>query len=545
MGWFLDIRMRNKLLAAVLVMISMMAAGGAFTITRMGQIHSVGEEINTRWMPHLVRLTTLRAKARQAEIHQTLGVLTEVPDEVAAQRRAFHEIDAKVREMSNEYLPVAYNDEERALVQGALGSWVRYADGQKEVEALDDNHNHEALMVLIVGPLAKQHAEAMRGFEAAYDFNVRMSHESVDRATDTYQRSRSLTLAALVLALFIALGSALMLSSIIARPINALMGLISAAEKGDLTVRADVTSKDELGIMAGAMNAFMQRLHDNMLDVHMASQQLAAASEQLSAGAEQLAAGAQEQASSIEETAASLEQITTTAKQSAEQAAEAASLSATSRDTADEGGAVVTKAVSAMGAINGSSKRIAEIIGVIDEIAFQTNLLALNAAVEAARAGEQGRGFAVVAAEVRNLAQRSASAAKEIKSLINDSLTKVEDGSKLVNRSGKTFEDIVGSVRRVTDIVGHIASAGQEQAQGIEQVNRAVSQMDQVVQSNSAQTEELSATAHELAKQAVKLKDLVDRFALEGQSDRARIAEAPAARAKRRQSSRFALAQAH
>jgi methyl-accepting chemotaxis protein len=214
----------------------------------------------------------------------------------------------------------------------------------------------------------------------------------------------------------------------------------------------------------------------------------------------------------LEETAASLEEITGTVKQNADNARQANQLAVGSRDTAEKGGEVVTQAVSAMGEINQSSKKIADIITTIDEIAFQTNLLALNAAVEAARAGEQGRGFAVVAAEVRSLAQRSATAAKEIKALIQDSVQKVQDGSELVNKSGQTLQEIVSSVKKVTDIIGEIAAASQEQSGGIDQVNKAVGQMDQVVQSNAAQTEELASTAQSLTAQARQLQALVGRF---------------------------------
>ena len=285
-----------------------------------------------------------------------------------------------------------------------------------------------------------------------------------------------------------------------------------ASGNADLTRRLTVTSEDEVGRLSGALNAFLDNLHALVQDIRGAASQVEAASEQLSAASGQVASGAQEQAASLEETAASLEELTGTVRQNADSAREASQLAVSAREKAESGGQVVHSAVTAMQEITVASKRIAEIIGVIDEIAFQTNLLALNAAVEAARAGEQGRGFAVVASEVRSLAQRSAAAAKEIKGLIQDSVQKVHDGSQLVNRSGQMLGEIVAGVTQVTELVTHIAVASEEQSRGIEQVNRAVTLMDQVVQSNAAQTEELSSTAQNLTGQSRELQDLVRRF---------------------------------
>jgi methyl-accepting chemotaxis protein len=311
----------------------------------------------------------------------------------------------------------------------------------------------------------------------------------------------------------------------VTNPLRAAADRLEELARGDadLTVRLEVGSTDEVGQFGSSLNTFLDKLQSLVGQIRETAFHVGGASQQLSAASENLSSRAQEQASALEETAASLEQITGTIKQNADNARQADQLALGSRDTAEKGGEVVSSAVTAMGEINRSSKKIAEIITTIDEIAFQTNLLALNAAVEAARAGEQGRGFAVVAAEVRSLAQRSAGAAREIKALINDSVQKVEGGSELVNRSGHTLTEIVGSVKRVTDIIAEIAAASQEQAQGIDQVNRAVAQMDQVVQSGAAQTEELSSTAQALAGQAAELQALVGRFKLG-----ARVAFTPA-----------------
>src|SRR5438128_1566734 len=278
-----------------------------------------------------------------------------------------------------------------------------------------------------------------------------------------------------------------------------------------------------------------ERTSFGVLRIGVSTSQVGAASEQLSAASRQVASGAQEQASSLEETAASLEELTGTVRQNADNARQASQLAIGAREKAEKGGQVVTAAVGAMQEITTASKKIADIVTVIDEIAFQTNLLALNAAVEAARAGEQGRGFAVVATEVRTLAQRSAAAAKEIKGLIQDSVDKVHDGSELVNRSGQMLGEIVTGVKQVTDIVSEIAVASEEQSRGIEQVNRAVTLMDQIVQSNAAQTEELSSTAQNLTSQARELQELVRRFRVTEEAPEPRPVLDPAGRRVNRQ----------
>jgi len=283
------------------------------------------------------------------------------------------------------------------------------------------------------------------------------------------------------------------------------------------------------------LNRALESMCETLGNVQGVSVEVSSAAQQLTAAAEQISGGAQHQASSLEETAASLEEIGSTVKQNADNAQHASQLANGARDTAEKGGKVVSSAVGAMAEITKSSKKIADIITTIDEIAFQTNLLALNAAVEAARAGEQGRGFGVVAAEVRSLSQRTASAAKEIRGLIADALAKVETGTDQVNESGTALQEIMRSVQKMTDVVSEIAAASREQDTGISQVNTAVSAMDQVTQSNASQTEELSATAQSLTGKADHLRELVVAFKLTADTGTRRAAPtphaAPAARA--------------
>jgi methyl-accepting chemotaxis protein len=288
--------------------------------------------------------------------------------------------------------------------------------------------------------------------------------------------------------------------------------VLGALAQGDLTDHVTNAYEGDLGQIKSSLNSAMQTLIHTFTAVREAAESVATGSEQTSQGTKDLAQRTSEQAASLEETSSAMEEMTSTVKQSADNAKQANQLAIAARDVAEKGGVVTTKAVEAMGEINKSSKKIADIITVIDEIAFQTNLLALNAAVEAARAGEHGRGFAVVAAEVRNLAQRSATAAKEIKGLINESIQRVTDGSQLVNQSGKTLEEIVSSVKRVTDIIAEITAASQEQASGIDQVNRAILQMDETTQQNAALVEGATSASQCMTEQAKELMRQVDSF---------------------------------
>lgn len=296
---------------------------------------------------------------------------------------------------------------------------------------------------------------------------------------------------------------------------------------GDLTVRIEHDYEGNLAGLKTAVNSTLEELNRTIGSIYRVADTVGTGASEISTGNADLSQRTEEQASSLERTATSMSQMTSTVQQNASNAAEANRLAIETREQAESGGAVAEQATGAMGEINVASKRISDIIGVIDEIAFQTNLLALNASVEAARAGEQGRGFAVVASEVRNLAGRSATAAKEIKDLIEDSTRKVEEGSRLVNESGNTLTDIVERVQKVTEIIGNIAHASAEQSDGIAQVGNAVKQMDDLTQQNAALVEEVAAASESLNQEAANLSGLVRKFTVTRGGSQSMHIEAP------------------
>ncbi|MGV8892208.1 MAG: methyl-accepting chemotaxis protein [Burkholderiaceae bacterium] len=330
---------------------------------------------------------------------------------------------------------------------------------------------------------------------------------------------------ALVLNLALIAAFLLSLNSVVLRSLRQVNSALETIATGDadLTRRLTVAHEDEIGEIARLFNVFVDRLQKTVEQVRKCSDVLNTVSGEIADGNLDLSERTERQASSLEETASSMEQLTSTVKQNADNARQANSLAGAASDVAVKGGAVVAQVIDTMESINQSSKKIVDIISVIDGIAFQTNILALNAAVEAARAGEQGRGFAVVAAEVRSLAQRSASAAKEIKTLIDDSVEKVGTGSKLVGQAGNTMQEVVDSVKRVTDIMGEITAASHEQMDGIEQIDQAIREIDNATQQNAALVEQATAAASSMQDQAAHLVRVVSVFKVrEGQQDRSR-----------------------
>ncbi len=324
--------------------------------------------------------------------------------------------------------------------------------------------------------------------------------------------TRSWSIAFMLCGLAVAGTLAAWLAAEVWRPLHSAVLVAQRIASGELGTRADKHEPGEAGLLMGAMQTMNDRLAAMISGVRAGAETLASGAGEIASSNMDLSARTEQQAAALEETASSMEELTATVKQNADHAHQASKLAVSASQVAVKGGEVVSEVVGTMASINESSRRIAEIIGVIDGIAFQTNILALNAAVEAARAGEQGRGFAVVASEVRNLAQRSAAAAREIKALIDDSVSKVAAGTQLADRAGNTMSEVVSSVKRVTEIIGEIAAASAEQTTGIEQVNQAIAAMDQVTQQNAALVEESAAAAASMRDQAGALKHTINAF---------------------------------
>ena len=411
--------------------------------------------------------------------------------------------------------PLIEGGAEQALFSRIVEQRKAYAasrDGAIKAKAAGEADEATRIFEQRFVPAAKVYQESIRELVAMQRNNMDATALTIKETADV-----STTLMQILAAVAIVLGALFswLLTVGIVRPIRQAVALAETVANGDLTHQINVTSSDETGALLRALRQMNDSLVGIVTEVRSGTDSIATASREIADGNLDLSARTEQQASSLEETAASMEELTTTVRQNADNAHQANQLSQAASEIAVQGGAVVNQVISTMGSINDSARKIVDIIAVIDGIAFQTNILALNAAVEAARAGEQGRGFAVVASEVRTLAQRSAAAAKEIKRLIGDSVEKVDAGTVLVDQAGTTMEQVVASIRRVTDIMADISRASAEQTGGIEQVNAAIGQMDEVTQQNAALVEEAAAAAGSMQEQAGQLAHVVSVFKLD------------------------------
>lgn len=441
--------------------------------------------------------------------------------EIVKQRQAMNEQrDAEIATTWRQYLTNTLTAEEKKLADDFSQQWKAYVeDRNRTMELAAAGQFDEAIKNATVVATPK--------FEAAHGTLFKLlelrrdsANKEYAHAESQYQNTVNITVTAVVAGVLLAILIGYLLVRAIVGPLNKAIEAANRVASGDLTGYIEVNSTNEMGRLLQALKTMNENLLDLVGKVRHSTESIATASSEIASGNSDLSQRTEEQASSLEETASSMEELTSTVRQNADNARQANQLAAGASEVAKKGGTVVGQVVETMSSINDSSKKIVEIISVIDGIAFQTNILALNAAVEAARAGEQGRGFAVVATEVRTLAQRSAAAAKEIKELINDSVAKVGEGTKLVDEAGLTMDEIVTAVKRVTDIMSEISAASQEQSSGIEQINQAVTQMDDATQQNAALVEEAFAAAESMKEQSRVLTQAVSVFKFTGGTER-------------------------
>lgn len=489
----------------------------ALTITGLISMGDIHDRLNTIVEDNVDKMNLLQDMSESVHVvSKTMGTLVLAQEKSDIQKELQGILEARKKYdtalMTLEKKSKSFSD--KALREKVIATQRdARTTNNRVIDLAQENHDEEASNLLIgkAAPLNQAWQDAL---DESIALQKKANTADAIAADTTYEKARLTMIVMSIGALLLGIAVAIAITRSIARPIRTAMLVAQTVASGDLTSKIEVTSTDETGKLLGALKEMNGNLVRIVSQARTGTETIATASNQIASGNLDLSSRTEEQAASLEETASSMEQLTSTVKQNADNARQANQLAVAASTTASRGVEVVNEVVATMVFIQTSAQKIADIIAVIDGIAFQTNILALNAAVEAARAGEQGRGFAVVASEVRNLAQRSAVAAKDIRILIADSVDKVETGSKLVNEAGKTMGEIARSAKQVTDIMSDIAAASEEQSAGIHQINQAVAQMDQVTQQNAALVEEAAAAAESLKEQAIALANVVSVFRL-------------------------------
>ena len=528
MKWFYDLKIAHKLNAGFLVVLMFIVALGGFSIAQLAQVNQSSTDIARNWLPSIDTLSKVSlalARSRSFDMQQVLT--DDKKEEQAARERGNKQMAVLEKEVAH-YGTLVSEPREKELYPEIQRNMASYKAAHERMEKLFIDGQKQTAYGVMMTDSTPVYRKLQDQINELSEVNAKGAAVSEQQASTVYEQARIAIFALVATCVVLALTLSWWIARLVARPLTQAVSIARQVAEGDLTARIpENTGRDETAQLMGAL----KQMNDNLLtivqEVRIGTDTISTASAEIATGNMDLSSRTEQQAGALEETASAMEELTSTVRQNSDNARQANQLAVTASEVAQAGGQVVGKVVHTMDAINESSRKIADIIGVIDGIAFQTNILALNAAVEAARAGEQGRGFAVVASEVRSLAQRSASAAHEIKALIDDSVSKVDTGTKLVGEAGQTMNEVVASVKRVSDIVAEITAAGAEQSQGIEQINNAVVQMDENTQQNAALVEQAAAAAKALQEQAARLSQTVGVFRLDASDVPASVSAKP------------------